>query len=183
MAKGTYINFVTPKGVARFPKLDQPDTKGEYADNKYKTEIVLSEADTKAFKAKALEAAKQLLPGVKNPRIPIKVKETKDGETVTSFIFKRHADKGKPALFDAKRAPVNVKVGGGSVIKVGGSFAAYEKGANKGITAYLDAVQIIELKEGFDARSMFSDEDGFEASESFQDETSGDEQSSDALDL
>jgi hypothetical protein len=83
--KSVYINFVSPIGIARFPKIDAPDTTGQYADNKYKTELVLSDADTKAFKATLQAAVKQLLPNEKNVRIPMKTSK-KDG--VVSFIFK-----------------------------------------------------------------------------------------------
>jgi DNA-directed RNA polymerase len=159
-----YVNFATPKGVARFPKIIEPDTKGKYADNKHKTELIMSAEDLKAFKAKAAAAAKQLLPGVKNPKLPFKVStDKKTGETVESFIAKSTK---KPWIGDAKKTPINPKnIGPGSVLKIGGSFAAYEKGPNKGITAYLDAVQVIELKEGFDASALFNEEDGYVADE------------------
>jgi DNA-directed RNA polymerase len=164
MANDKYVNFATPKGVARYPKIIEPDTKGEYADNKHKTELVLSAEDTKSFRQQALAAAKQLLPGVKNPKIPFKSSpDKKTGEVVESFIFKSTK---KPLILDAKKNRINPKnIGAGSVLKIGGSFAAYEKGPNKGITAYLDAVQVIELKEGFDASALFNEEDGYVADE------------------
>lgn len=159
MAKAPkYVNFVTPKGTARFPKLSEPDTKGEYADNKYKTEIVLDDDDLAAFKKEMYAAAKELLPNVKSPNLPIKTSK-KDG--VVSIIFK---SKHRPQVQDAQRTdiPKSVEVGPGSVIKVAGTFAPYEKGALKGITAYLDAVRVYELKQRRDAAEAFGDaEDGY----------------------
>lgn len=163
MANKKYINFITPIGTARFPHIEEPDTKGvpgKKPDNKYKVNLVLSEADTAAFKKQALAAAKELCPGVTNPKIPLS-KGKKDN--VVSFIFKSHK---KPVVVDGKRVrvPEGVKIGGGSRIRVSGSFAGYDGAFGDGVTAYLDAVQVIELKERFDAAAAFDAvEDGFDA--------------------
>ena len=41
--KFKYVPFVTEVMTARYPKLSEPDTKGEYADGKYKTEATADE--------------------------------------------------------------------------------------------------------------------------------------------
>lgn len=160
--KSVYINFVTPIGIARFPKIDAPDTTGQYADNKYKTELVLDDADTKAFKKVLQDAVKQLLPNEKNVRIPIKTSK-KDG--VVSFIFKSHK---KPVIVDAarNRVPEGVAIGPGSRIRISGSLTDYESRGDYGITAYFDACQVIELRERHDATKAFDAvEDGFKATD------------------
>lgn len=182
--KAEYVAYVTPRGTARFPKIIEADTKGEYADNKHKTELVFSPEDMKAFKAQAEAAAAKLLPNVKNPKLPFKSKEDKKTkEIVESFIAKSTK---KPFIVDAKKTPINPKnIGGGSILKLVGSFAAYEKGPNKGITAYLDAVQVIDLKEGYDAAAAFDVEDGYTGSddEGSAADSFSDESNADALDL
>jgi hypothetical protein len=143
------VTFTTPIGVARYPKISSPDTTGEFADNKYKTDVVFSDADLKAIKAKCLEFAKAELPGVKDPKLPVGKHTDKETGEVTEFV--RFKSARKPVIIDAKRnkLPANVEVGGGSRIRVGGTLNAYTKGGNKGINIYLNAVQVIELQQGF----------------------------------
>jgi hypothetical protein len=43
--KSESITFITPFGILRYPKVPQPDTKGKYADGKFKTDIVFSDDD------------------------------------------------------------------------------------------------------------------------------------------
>jgi hypothetical protein len=159
MAKAPkYVNFVTPKGTARFPKLSEPDTKGEYADNKYKTEIVLDDDDLAAFKKEMYAAAKELLPNVKSP-------EPADQDFQEGRRGQHHLQVQAPpagAGRTAHRHSQECRSRPGSVIKVAGTFAPYEKGALKGITAYLDAVRVYELKQRRDAAEAFGDaEDGY----------------------
>jgi DNA-directed RNA polymerase len=76
--------------TARFPKLSEPDTKGEYADNKYKTEAIADESYTEAFMEEIRKVADEHFAGKKNVHVPWK--ETKD--------FK--SPKKKPQLKDSK---------------------------------------------------------------------------------
>jgi hypothetical protein len=48
--KFEYVPFVTEVMTARNPKLSEPDTEGEYADGKYKTEATADASYTEAFK-------------------------------------------------------------------------------------------------------------------------------------
>ena len=43
--KSQSIQFITPFGTLRYPKVSEPDNKGAYADGKYKTDIVFSDDD------------------------------------------------------------------------------------------------------------------------------------------
>jgi hypothetical protein len=89
-------------------------------------------------------------------------KEDEEGNTILSFKSKK-----PPKLFNSKGQPIknteDLKIGGGSVVKVNASINPYDKGINTGVALYLNAVQIIELVE-FGNKSMFDDEgDGFSA--------------------
>lgn len=186
--KAIYQKFVSPAGVARYPKITTPDTKGQYATGRYKTDVVFDEVGLASMKKALTEFAAKNLPGVSNPHLPIKV--SKDG--VTFIVFKggmtKDGEARKPALTDAKKnaIPKGVEIGAGSKIKVAGTMATYEKGPNKGVTIYLDAVQVIDLVEGSeDPTSRFAEEDGYvaEASEAADEAGSEFSDSSDALKL
>jgi hypothetical protein len=153
------VTFTTPVGAARYPKISSPDTTGEYADNKFKTDVVFSDADFKDLKAKITEFAKAELPGVKSPKLPLGEHKDKETGEVTSFV--RFKSARKPIIVDAKRnrIPDDVQIGGGSKIRVGGTLASY---MGKGITIYLNAVQVVELQQGFNINDFEEVEDGFE---------------------
>jgi hypothetical protein len=186
--KATYKKFVSPLGVARYPKISYPDTKGQYADGRYKTDVVFDDVGLAAIKKMLTEFAAETIPHVKNPKLPIKT--GKDDVTYVSFKGGWNAEKDearKPFVGDAKRNPIpeGVTIGAGSKIKVAATMANYENGPNKGITIYLDGVQVLELVEGGgDVAGRFADEDGFVAEETTSDSNPGDEfESADALKL
>ena len=175
--------FVSPKGIASYPYLTNPDTKFN-PDGEYKVSLIVAGDDaskvidflTEKHNA-AVAQAKQENAGkrVKEGELPFI--ENDDG-TVT-FKFKMKAKvtpkKGdpfeqKPALFDAKGKPLTgeTKVGGGSTIKVSYEVVPYYTAiAGAGVSLRLKAVQIIELKAysgGGNAESYgFGEEEGFEA--------------------
>ena len=158
------VTMTTPIGVARYPKITSPDTTGDYADNKYKTDVVFSEADLKDIKAKIVEFAKgEFKPDeLKKLQLPIKEHTDKESGEVTTFV--RFKSKRKPIVLDAKKnkLPPSVEIGGGSKIRVGATLNAYSKGPNKGVNLYLNAVQVIELQQGFNIND-FDEEDGYVA--------------------
>lgn len=179
------INWMTPWFTARFPKLQQPDTQGQYADGKFKTDAIFEGDVLTEANEKLTEAFNTFWPG-KDLNLPIKTfyanKEDKaakknpqgDGITMKS--------KRKPAILDAKknRIPDNVKIGGGSIMRAATAISPYEKTEKVkvkdaktgkvttvdetlyGVTVYVNAVQIRELKEGgFGAEAFDEDEEGF----------------------
>ncbi len=169
--KATYQKFVTPVGTARYPKLSKPDTTGQYADGKYKTDLVFDEVGMSSMMKMLNEFAAKTLPDVKNPKLPVGT--SKDGAT-TYIKFKGGLDKEtglgrKPSIMDAKRNPIpaDVIIGAGSKLKLAGSMADYANGPNKGVTIYLEHVQVLELVEGsdVDGANRFNDEDGFTVSD------------------
>lgn len=156
--KTSYAPFVTGRMVARFPHLETPDTfKGK---TQYKVDGVPQAGVGGALK-KEIEAFAANV-GAGSGR-PIK-KDKKDGTVF--FVFKSHR---KPMVTDAAGNPLpkGAQVGAGSIIRVAGSMADYEPnpGApNGGVTLYVDAVRVLELKQGRNAENPFGDaEDGYVA--------------------
>jgi hypothetical protein len=160
--KFKYVPFVTEVMTARYPKLSEPDTKGEYADGKYKTEATADEAYTETLQEKCQEVADTYFAGKKNVHLPWK--ETKEG--AIAFNFK--SPKKKPQLTDSKGKALKqgTTIRGGSLIRIAGVIAAWEKGTKRGVSLWPDAVRVIKLSEGFDANAAFgAGEDGFDADE------------------
>lgn len=156
--------FVSPKGTAAYAWITKPDTKFN-PEGVYKTTVIV---DDPAAAAPFIEAIKEVYVeehGTKKlAKAQLSYEENEDG--TVSFKFK---SQHKPKLFDSKGKPItgDVKIGNGSKIKVSGGFGAYDKGANTGVTLYLNAVQIIDLVE-WAGSSAFGEEDGgFVADESF----------------
>jgi hypothetical protein len=161
--------ITTPKGTAVYPSLTRPDTRYN-AEGVYKTglsltkkeagEIIdkLKEVYTEEFGAKKLSSAK------------LPYKEQEDDSVVFNFKSKQ-----APKLFDSKGNPVknaaDLRIGGGSVIKVSAAMKAYNAGGTTGVTMYLNAVQIIDLVE-YSGSPFGAEEGGFEAAaeEKFKDE-------------
>lgn len=184
--KANYRQGVTKIGIARFPKLNKPDTFGDNPDNKYKTDL-LGDDMLKALKAELTKFAEEFVceefdVDVKDVHIPFKqtkpkkdatAEEKKNFEPETFVKFKSD---NKPLIMDAKKQklPANVVVGSGSKIKVAYTMADFAPSpmtnGKPGITLYLDAVQVIDLVEGGrDAASRFSEEDGWEHTPSASD--------------
>lgn len=160
--------FVTTKGTAQWPWLNKPDTRFD-AEGKYKADLLVKADDAKEIMsaAKALfveEFGEKMLPKAKWPF-------EKDDETGSVRI--RAKSSNKPGLFDAKGNAItaDLNVGNGSTIKIAGLLATYDAGGNKGVTAYLNSVQIIDLVEF--GGNDFEEEDGyvFDSGEATNDNT------------
>lgn len=193
-------SFVTPAGIAQYPRLNVPDTKfvteGVYS---VKLEFTGDEAqelsaflDTKMQESFA-EAKKE------NPAKKIKEADAPyswNDNGILSVNFKMKAAgttkdgkawNRKPAIFDAKGKPLDVSltVGGGSKLIISYTPAPfYTALIGAGLSMRLEAVQVIDLKEGgSNAQSSdsfgFKEQDGFDAKEvanPFQGETTGDQE-------
>jgi len=175
----------SPKGVAKYPYLSEPDYKFD-ADGLFKVDHVvplndetqayidsIQEMFDEAYKAECASKGKKSL---KRAELPWEIDE--DEGTVT-FKYKLKAKieskkKGKVihrkvAIFDAKGKPVNpksIKIGGGSVIKIGWEpYFWFSPSVGFGLQLQMGAVQVIELKE-FGGRDFgFGEEEGFDGSD------------------
>ncbi len=167
------VSFVSPIGIAVYPKITKPDTKGEYADNKYKTELELSSADLEKVRAEIKSKMKGMKFKVSQPKLPIKTgKDGIERLVAKSKFLPTIINAHKVKLFDANVAredPDEFKkvealwIGGGSRIKIGCTLYNYEKG----VSLQLNIVQIIELAGS--SLDDFSDESGSEEGETLND--------------
>lgn len=175
--------YTTPKGTAKYPWLNTPDTKFN-PDGDFKVTLVVpvQEADTimqflDEQMAASHAAAVKANPGkkVKQADAPYKVDED-NGNVEITFKLKAKVNMQngesfdqKPALFDAKGKPTDAKVGGGSTVKISYECVPfYTALIGAGISLRLRAVQVINLVEftgGADASAY-----GFEAEEGFEEE-------------
>jgi hypothetical protein len=152
------VKFTTPFGVARYPHISSPDTKGKYADDKYKVKLVmpLGSPEAQGF-IKQIKEAAVALHGQKGLKLHMPFVEDEDANEAI-FTFKTTY---QPALFDGRNKPAKgVQVGGGSVIRILGNYVAYEKG----ISGQFNQVQIKELN-GFGTSGFGTVDDGYEYDE------------------
>jgi Single-stranded DNA-binding protein, Bacteriophage T7 len=171
--KVTFERFVSPVGVAVFPRLNEPDFKFE-ADGMYSVKLALEgpaatelinmlQARIEAAHEFYLEEVRKKRPATQELKLAdpsfspeVDDKGARTGRTL--FNFKRKAKvtskSGKvyefsPALFDSHRDPLpsDTLVYGGSRIKV--SFQAppfYVASLGVGVKLQLAGVQVLELK-------------------------------------
>lgn len=156
-------NYVTCKGKAIYPHLRTPDMF-EGNDLGFTIRLMPSVEDAQKFekfllreldKAAALPefAGKRL----NAPNALIGMGETKEGDTVFKFKTKSsYRTKSGDIMnrvvpiYDSqgKPLPKNVDIGHGSIVKVAFSIQPYYKTKNiRGLTLYLNAVQVLELVE------------------------------------
>jgi hypothetical protein len=150
--------ITTPAGIARYPRLNTPDTKFS-EEGQYKVDLEMSSEDAKPFieiiesmfadfvadKKRELKKDKikiHAAPWTENDgmvQLKLKVKATgksKDGETYTR----------QPKLFDASGQVTNENIGGGSKLKVAVvPYMWYTASLGAGITLQPKAVQILDL--------------------------------------
>jgi hypothetical protein len=191
MAQEKAPSFLTPKGIANYPKLTVPDTKFN-AEGHYSVKLQFTGDEAQELSAFLDEKSEEAVAEAKaenKPKAGQKAKPIKeadkpyswddDGNLVVSFKMKAsgvtEAGKAwsrKPALFDAKGKPLGegVNIGGGSTLIVSYTPSPfYTALIGAGISLRLEAVQVIDLKEyqGSTADSFgFEAQDGFEAEES-----------------
>jgi len=193
MSKNKRERFVSPKGVAVWPRLNEPDTKfkqeGEYTVSlAYDSDDAEYNKLVKFLEKRRDELFQEFLS--ENPKkkksaevAPVFTEETDENGDETGRMllkFKMRASgvskrTGKPFtmrpdIFDAKGKKIEVapQIGGGSTLKVsfelGGHFV--ESAKKFYLSLRLVAVQVIDLVE-FGQRNAkdygFGEEDGFEA--------------------
>lgn len=165
--------LATTVGMAHYTYLDKPDTEGQYADGKYKITVSFDAADpfVETLKAKIADLAAQQwgdsLP--RNVNLMLKDDQDTPNAAFEGRVFFRAKTAQQPTLVDAKNTtlPESVKIFSGDLVRVGITLAVYD-GAQKGVTAYLDAVKLIEKRAGgsaggSSASSMFGDDEGYVA--------------------
>lgn len=179
MAKYNTFRFVTPVGIAVFPKLSKPDTHGKFADNKFKTDVDFGDEFPKLEKM-INEKAKEW--GYEDQQLPIVVEKDKEKKKTGRKLL-RFKSKNRPAVFDAKKMAIpqgkegNAEIAGGTKLRIDATLFSYDEGKG-GLGLRLGPVQIIELveRDPNDARN-FDEVEGFEYEGGDQDEDNADESS------
>lgn len=191
------INFVSPRGVAKYPKVDQPyswsnaqnksvpDPEGQYELN-----IVMSEKDATPIKEAVKEAIK--IVGIKPTHLPFKKEIDKDTQAETGNVevkFKAYGKRkdgsfNKLKFVDAKLNPMpsNFRLTSGSVVKVDSYITVAKLGARLNIRA----IQVLDLAPE-SGSTNFTQEEGFSYEEDDTTETTvgttNEETNSDDLDF
>ncbi len=175
MAAQKRVRLTTPKGIAKFPWLNRPDTRFN-SDGVYTVSLLLTPEEAQPLMEQLDELADQAVEKAKQDLVekgkkthakkvvrmePYKMEEDAEGtETgMVEFKFKMKAKITKkdntvielfPKLFDSKGKPINAEetqVFGGSIIKVNYTPSPYYVASTKGagVSLQLNAVQVIEL--------------------------------------
>ena len=173
------LNFVTPLGVAVYPRLNKPDTKFD-AEGVYKVNLRLDPTDEAVSKLlEKLTDFGKANNGIKN--LPWVDEADDDGKPTGYILLKlkvkafwpakdgQPAQSRKPAIVDGGKNPITETVGGGSVIRVSGEARPYE-GFGGGVSLAPLAVQVKELvvyKRGVDDFDVIDDaqQDAFDGSD------------------
>jgi hypothetical protein len=161
-------SFKTPKGKFRWAFITGEGRKNLNGEMEYTINVEMPEDEAKPL-TDAIDALweENKPKGAKAPK-SLGYKLLDDGETV-SFNLKTKTtypsgDKKFIRIYDAKARPVNLdvntRVGNESEGRASGVMAVYDAGvAARGVTLYLDAVQITKLIK-FEPDSSFDAEDG-----------------------
>lgn len=156
-AKRTYVRFITAPGTAAYCYLRAPDSGRQFSDDKYKLTLMVPKAEEQLLdpiRKACADAAKaewgsKLPSGMSNPIKDGAEKAAKDpekwGDLKDYFMVTFKAQRA-PGLFDGAGKPLSesVNIFGGDVVRVNGAAAAFVSGQNKGVTLYLNDVQLIQ---------------------------------------
>lgn len=177
------LQLTTPVGTAIWPRLNEPNRRWK-PEGEYTTTLKLSREEAGGFIAEldaqieenyAAACASEKKKAVKRADPPYKM-ETDDtgaetGNVLIKFSLKARVEPRngepfdqKPALCDAKRKPLNARIGGGSRIKVACKVNPWFTAAlGAGVSLWCVAVQVLELvgPGGDMAAYGFADEDGY----------------------
>lgn len=143
------IPFKTPSGIAERSHIASPDTEGEYADNKYKVKLRITDRKAALQAIAEAEAAAEELHGT-TEGIALPIYEDEDG----TFVVMAKTQY-QPTVYDAEGDELDHDAAGrGSTVRLGGALEAYTKtegkGAQKkttrGLTYRLWQVMVLESK-------------------------------------
>jgi hypothetical protein len=170
--------FVSPKGVAGYPKLTRPDTKFN-AEGVYTTNLTIDKADAENFISAIEDAYTEEFGAKALPKANWPFKE-EDGKVI--FKFKT---KNRPILIDSKgntiapKVAEELRIGSGSVLKVQGAISCRSVSGKNYATLYMNKVMLVELVE-YNSGGFEPEEGGFVApTASTESEDEGDTSSDD----
>lgn len=177
MAKAVRARFVTPKGVAVFPRLDKPDTKFD-AEGVYKTGLRLDPSDPEVAEFIHKLTAFAQANGKPIDKVGLKDESDDSGQPTGMVILNLkvkakwpNGESRKPTIVDAGKQPFEGNVGGGSLIRISFEAATYD-GFGGGVSCAPLAVQVLEAKtwsKGVDDFEVEADYVTAPATEDFDD--------------
>jgi len=166
MTKTQQVNFKTPRGTAKYPRLDQPYSWNDAAnrnmpdpDGQFETRLIVPEKEAAPFIKLIKDAIADA--GIKPKHLPWKHEVDKDTDEPTGnieFVFKRYGKdtRGNPnkiVYFDAKGQMVKqpLVLTAGSTIICSGYIAVSKMSARLNLKA-IQVIRLVERQvEGFDA--------------------------------
>lgn len=174
-------SITTPIGVARWPRLNQPDTKFD-ENGVYSCKLILEEQDYTELESKlqpwydqqyarfCKEMGKKQLR--KAASVPVRVNDDGEFEVYAKQVAKKETSKGTlnftVALFDSQGKKMNdaPNIGNGSKVRLGVEPTAwFVPSLGFGYTLRLKAAQVIDLVEfnpgGSDSFAFDSQEGGY----------------------
>lgn len=172
--------MLTPIAPAWFSHVQAPDTRFGKENAKFKSGIVLTEQEAKAFVGGANAAWESAVErGLKNEKAKaqhikkfeklrtadlmdeiLKPHTDKEGNETGSYILEAKS-KNQPKVVDSKKNPYTGEIYLGDMVRLSVGFNPWVVGANCGIAVYLNAVQLVERKTRSGAVDDFPEEDGF----------------------
>jgi len=141
------------------PQGPHPKNKSKDAKSKYNVEILMPINDPKI---KAWGASvKAILP---DSHYPLKIDMGDKNRKATGDLRVKFSSEFAPRIVDAKRndLPPGRFPAAGSMVKVAYVASTYDTGSNKGVTLYLQGIQVLKLVEFERKQLPFTDEEGFE---------------------
>lgn len=173
MSKAQTVNFQTPKGMIKWPRLDQPyswnDTLNKNVpdpNGQFETKLVVSKKDAQPLIQLIQATIKDS--GIKPKNLPYKDEMDKDtGEPTGNieFTFKRYGKdtQGAPnkiAYFDSRGSMMKaVALTTGSTAVLAGWIKVSKMAARLN----LKAIQVVKLQERMEGFAPIEDEDAFVA--------------------
>jgi len=155
------VKFMSQKGTAQYPWLNNPDTQFN-SEGQYKVNIKMTQADAADLMKQAQSFANDNFGNKgEKAKMPWKI-DDETGEV--SFVTK---SKYKPKFVDSSGQVIAEgkvpTIYAGTELKVAGNFYPYNTGGNIGVSLQLGAVQIIKLTEQKSSMGFDAVEDGFVA--------------------
>jgi hypothetical protein len=154
--KPQYVNnLVTPAGRISFPHLEKPDSKGKYADNKYKvTQLIPKTANLGTLKKAVLDCAKESWGADVDMKTLLHPFRNGDVKAEKMPMYADHLyitakSRNRPTMLDASRNGIEAaEVYGGCDARLVVTAMSYEQGrrdggVDRGVTFLLDVVQKI----------------------------------------
>lgn len=165
------------KGIAIWPHLNEPDDR--FDPPAFKCNLLMSAEEAKPLIAAlsevqenkhASECAEQNKKTLKKYQLPFDDETDEAGNPTGNIMFKfklpAMSKKGVPQrlrLVDAKKDPMNERVGMGSSISIAfDAYGWYTPALGVGVSLRMNAVQVTSLKERGGSVDEFDVEDGFE---------------------